>query len=759
MIKAVVVSISGIVQGVGYRPFIHRTAIKYKVNGFVANKGGEVFIHAEGDEASVEAFLDFIMQNYPSGANILSIQAMDDKPMGAGKFEIMDSMEDNQSAVGIPVDMGMCDDCANDMSNPESRYYKYPLTSCTKCGPRLTIVRKLPYDRCNTAMEPFQLCSECEAEFKNPADRRYHAQTICCPHCGPEIKLTDRSGNVIGGDPFENAGEMLKKGMILGVKGIGGYHIICDAKNSEAVLNLRERKKREYKPLAVMFKDIDAAEKHCNISSYEREILLNQQKPIVLLSRKNTSDLSEMVNPGLKKLGAMLPYSGVHYLLFDAQIEALVATSGNISGLPLVTGDEDAKEYIGGVVDAFIMHNREIVTPCDDSVVSVIDGQMHMIRRARGYAPIPIILRKARSLVLACGSDFKNTFCMAKNGRAYVSQHIGDFDRYETLQVQKEIKAGYESLLNFKPELAACDMHPDYRTTQYAEGLGIPVIRVQHHHAHIASVLAENDYEQEAIGVALDGTGYGNDGTVWGGEFLIASLDGYERVGHFKNAAMPGGEAAALETWRMAGAYLHDAYGEEMHDLGIRCIEELKSKNWEVLLRSTQTGLNSLKTSSAGRLFDAVSAILGICFRNGYEGQAAAELEAIADSGVSDIYGFDITENEPLTVDFNRTIKGIVTDLKSGAGLGRISGKFHNTVAGVVLEMCMIIRKKRNLDVVALSGGVFQNRLLLEKVLRALKQEEFIVMTNSAVPCNDGGISLGQAAIAARKELGTNGSL
>lgn len=753
MIEAVGVNITGIVQGVGYRPFIYLAAVRHGLTGYVANKGGEVLIHIEGNPSGIKAFLSYIKENSPQSAHIHSIVTVNEAIKGFNDFKIIKSIDDKTAISGIPADVGICDDCRSDIMNPASRFYLYPFTSCTKCGPRFTIIHRLPYDRCNTTMEPFRMCKECEKEFSDPENRRYHAQTICCPECGPKIKLVDKSGYEITGDPFDNARAMLKQGFILAVKGIGGYHLVCDAADDKAVSKLRERKIRKYKPFAVMFKDLNETDKHCEITGIGKELLLGLQKPIVLLRQKAESKISGAVNPGLNRLGVMLPYSGIHLLLFDSNINAIVATSGNISGQPLITGDKDAIELLGGIADAFLVHNREILRPCDDSVVKPVLSTVQFLRRGRGYAPLPILLdsKNKERQILSVGADLKNTFCTLKDGRAYISQHMGELNNLESLKIYKENIKKYRDVLDFTPDIVAHDMHPDYITTKFANEVKIPAIQVQHHHAHIASVLTENNFDGQVIGVAFDGTGFGPDQTVWGGEFFIATLEGYIRTGHLRQVFMPGGEMAVRQPWRMAGAYLQDTFGESFMDMDIPCVKELSNLQWPVLWKSVKYGLNKMTTSSAGRLFDAVSAILGVCYYNDYEGQASAKLESIANDEDEIAYEYEIYEEQTLTADFRKTIKGIISDVMNGKEINNISGIFHNTISRAIADICMKIREKDGINTIALGGGVFQNQLLLEKSLKYLSDSGFKVLINKLIPCNDGGISLGQAAVVAAK--------
>ena len=751
MVKAIAIRIAGIVQGIGFRPFIYVAATKHKLYGFVKNKGGEVSIHIEGIETDINTFLDYITKNYPQGTYIYSKQIIEEQVKGFNSFKICESQENEGTECGFPADIGICDECRADILNQDSRYYGYPFTSCTKCGPRLTIINSFPYDRCNTTMETFKMCKKCEEEYTNPFDRRYHAQTICCINCGPRVRLIDNNAKELKGDPFKNAQRIIKEGKILAVKGIGGYHLVCNARHEDPILKLREKKNRISKPFALMFKELESIEAHCYVSREEKNLLVSPQKPIVLLNQKFESNLPSIINPELNVLGAMLPYSGIHFMLFENDIDAIIVTSGNISGMPLIIKDDDALKNLSEIAEAFLVHNREILCSCDDSVSKVVQGVSQNIRRSRGYTSIPVNINYNKHSILACGADLKNTFCILKGETAIVSQHMGDINKLETLQVYEENIKRYMEVLNFKPKIIACDIHPDYMTTRYAKRLEIPIVKIQHHHAHIAGVLAEHNCSEKVIGVAFDGTGYGPDGTIWGGEFLIASLNDYKRVGFFKQMLMPGGEMAASQPWRMAGAYLQDAFGEELFKLDIECIKELIKNNWVTLWKSTQLGINSILTSSAGRLFDAVSAILGICYYNYYEGKASIELESMADYDCLDAYKYEICEKNNITVDFRKTIRGLVDDIISKINRREIVGKFHNTIVLVVVDICERVRNIEGINTVALSGGVFQNGLLLEKTICNLTKSSFNVLRNSIIPCNDGGICMGQAAIASKR--------
>lgn len=753
MKKAYGIKLQGIVQGVGYRPFIYNTALKYGLSGYTANKGGDLVIHIEGTEEQIEDFCEFIYTKIPIGAEIHCIEKAEVEVEDAEGFRINQSIEEKETSIGIQTDLGICDQCKSDIRETISRYSNYPFTSCVNCGPRFTVTRKQPYDRVNTTMEPFNMCEECKKEYESPGNRRYHAQTICCTKCGPKLRLLNSDRSEVSGESIITAKEMIKNGKIIAIKGIGGYHFVCNALDKDAITRLRELKKRRYKPLAVMFKDIEKVKTHCYLSQHELNQLKSIQKPIVILEQKKHSNLPEEINPGLNKLGVMLPYTGIHLMLFDQDIEAIVATSGNTSSLPLAYRDNDALGQLCSIADAFLIHDRDILVPCDDSVISVFKGTTQVIRRGRGYAPIPTRLsEKSRHTILACGADLKNTFCIIKDQLAYVSQHIGDMANLQTMKLYKKLIKHYSDMLDFRPDVIACDLHPDYLTSRAGQEMGLPVVKVQHHHAHITSVMAENNYYEDVIGVVFDGTGFGTDGTVWGGEFLIASLKNYERVGHFRQVPMPGGEKSAVEAWRMAGAYLQDSFGDNFKNINLDSVKYIVSNEWPLIWNSVKQKLNCINTSSAGRLFDAVSAIMGICYVNNYEGQAAMELESVALEENGEKYAYGISIGNLIVVDFRETIKGIVTDLLSKKSKRCISGKFHNTLSQIVIDTCCIIRDSRMLNTVALSGGVFQNKRLLANVAGGLKRSGFKVLTNRTIPCNDGGISFGQAVSAASQQ-------
>lgn len=749
MKKACEIRISGIVQGVGYRPFIYKNAVRMNICGYVANTGGEVLVHAEGNEDELRLFSEYLKKNSPEGSKVETFSVSPVKFKHLTDFKILQSISDNNASRTVPPDISVCDNCVKDISDSTSRYFSYPFTSCTKCGPRFSIVSNIPYDRENTSMNHFEMCDECRKEYKNPEDRRHHAQTICCPKCGPSFELLDSHGIKQSGEPFGKARMLIKQGNILAVKGVGGYHLICHAKNDKAVEELRMRKKRERKPFAVMFRDFDSVGNCCFIEENEKKLLRSREKPIVLLQQKDSSCLSTRINPGLNRIGAMLPYSGIHFMLFDNELDSLTATSGNISGEPLIIDDAEALEKLKLIADYFLIHNREILSRCDDSVMFCEEGENLFIRRARGFAPVPIKItgNNTGKCVIAFGADLKSTIALCKNNNIYGSQFIGELESRESAEIYKKTIKSYIELFNIHPEIGVCDAHPDYYSSNTARKSGIEILEVQHHYAHIASVIAENRIEGEVIGAAFDGIGWGTDETVWGGEFLKASLKGFERIGHIEQVPLPGGDLGAKEPWRMAAVYLHKVFGPDYKNLKIPCVDEIIKNNGDILIKASVAGINTVLSSSAGRLFDAVSAMLGVCYFNTYEGQASSELEAVADTRVRENYIFEIKNDGELIICFSNTIKSLVEDFMNGIDVSIISAKFHNTVALSIYEMCRKISEETGIKKAALSGGVFQNRLLLVKTINLLEQNGFDIYINKQVPCNDGGISLGQLAI------------
>ena len=774
--------ITGVVQGVGFRPFIHRQANRFGLYGWVLNSTEGVVIDVEGAPESVEGFVDSIVPEAPPRAVVDRVERTSLPPIGYTSFAIEPSDEVEGHFALISPDICICEDCLREMQDPSDRRYRYPFVNCTNCGPRFTVVKDIPYDRPKTTMGCFPMCPECEAEYHDPNDRRFHAQPNACPVCGPKVWLT-RSEQHFGArvpeaeEAIEEAQRLLVGGAVLAVKGMGGFHLVCDATNDDAVSKLRHRKRRSDKPFAIMSLDSDTVATYCYLSEVERQLLESPQRPIVLLRRKEHSPISPLVAPNNRFLGVMLPYTPLHYLLFeqgsgdrgqgtgdggpgidprppspDPRYLALVMTSGNLSEEPIATGNREALERLHSLADAFLFHNRDIQTRCDDSVTRIFMGKEAILRRSRGYAPFPVRLDFEMRDLLACGAHLKNTFCISKGNYAFLSQHIGDLENLETLKSFEASVDHYSRLFRLKIAAVAHDLHPEYLSTRYAWEKagrdGLPLVPVQHHHAHVAACMAENGSKGPVIGVAFDGTGYGDDGLIWGGEFLVCDLAGYRRAAHLRYLPLPGGEAAVRRPCRMAASYLLDAFGPAILDEDLPPVRALGTAELDVLQKQIRGGINSPLTSSAGRLFDAVSSLVGIRHEVNYEGQAAIELETAADLGTDGYYDWTVLPGSPLILDSAPLIRQVVEDVRREVSAGVIAAKFHNTVARMVAAVCGVLRDETGIGVVALSGGVFQNLVLLGRTNRLLKERGFEVLTHHQVPPNDGGVSLGQAVIA-----------
>ena len=742
--------ITGIVQGIGFRPFIYNLAQKHFIQGWVLNNEKGVFIDAEGEDGHLDQFIQEIPKLAPPLARIELFQVKRLEPLGYTTFEIKKSEESQEKFVLISPDVATCDQCFSELFSPENFRYRYPFINCTLCGPRFTIIQDIPYDRHKTTMSSFTMCPVCQKEYDDPSDRRFHAQPNACPACGPSLHLEDREGKEISGDPIEKTLELLKMGCIVAIKGLGGFHLACDAKNQDAVSSLRSRKFREDKPFAVMCRDIEEARKHCEINQEEERFLLGVERPIVILRKKKDSVIAHAVAPYQDTLGVMLPYSPLHHLLLNGPLKTLVMTSGNLSDEPISFKNEEAFNRLSKITDYFLFHNREIHMRCDDSVTRIVGGRPYILRRSRGYVPFPIKVPFPLEMILACGGELKNTFCLTRGQYAFMSHHIGDLENLETLTSFEEGIEHFKRLFYIEPKAVAYDLHPDYLSTQYALSIpDLPKMGVQHHHAHIVSAMAENGIEGDVIGVALDGTGFGLDGTIWGGEFIKANLKDFDRLAHLKKVPMPGGSMAIKEPWRMAMVYLSEAFGDETSKLRIALTNRIDFQKWDILKKAIQKKINTPWTSSMGRLFDAVSSLLSIRDEVHYEGQAAIELEMIADQSVKEKYSFHLRQDEkPMVIDSTEMIRGIVHDLADGTRSSRISGKFHQTIAHLIVDTCEVIRTREKLNRVVLSGGVFQNIYLLSLVTEGLKRLGFDIYTHHLVPTNDGGISLGQAVIA-----------
>ncbi len=755
--KLAIIKVRGVVQGVGFRPFVYRLAHAYNLNGAVRNTSGNVEIEAEGDKETLTRFVNDLETNAPPMARIEKVEVSFRPPKGYTEFNIHESLSQVGKYQLVSPDIATCEDCKQEILQPADRRYYYPFTNCTNCGPRFTIIEDIPYDRPKTTMRQFEMCPRCQQEYSDPLDRRFHAQPNACPECGPHLEVVDSSGNhVITDNAIESASALLKSGSIVAIRGLGGFQLACNAASEEAVSLLRARKKRPAKPLAVMMADITEIEQHCILSHSERKLIESPQCPIVLVRwKRDKSSISPAVAPNLKYLGVMLPYTPLHHLLLRATGLPLVMTSGNLSEEPIARDNDEALRRLGGIADYFLLHNRDISARYDDSVY-IVDDRPRAIRRARGYAPHPVFLPYRSKQILACGAEEKNTFCLTKDEHAFLSQHIGDMENEETLEHFENTIGLYRKLFRVEPEIIACDMHPEYLSTKYARKTGfeqgLNVIPVQHHHAHIVSCLAENKAQGPVIGVAFDGTGYGADGTIWGGEFIIADWHRYRRAAHLEYVPLPGGAAAIKKPYRMALSYLFTLLGEDFSPANLP-LGKLNTIEFDIIKQQVKRKINSPLTSSAGRLFDAVSALAGVRGEIEYEAQAAIELEMLVpdepDRMGTELYPFSIMEHNGVkTIKLAELFAAIVRDIEIHVPAALISLKFHHTVARIISSTCRLISVEAGINQIALSGGVFQNRLLLRLALDALQKEGLNVLTHHLVPCNDGGISLGQAVIA-----------
>ncbi|MDP4179793.1 MAG: carbamoyltransferase HypF [Bacillota bacterium] len=759
---SVEITIKGIVQGVGFRPFALKLARCLSINGFVGNKDSSVFIVAEGEEHKINEFIERLSKDAPKISVIKDFIVNKCSSRCFENFDIIPSITDNEESSYISPDLSICKDCKDEFFQKDNKRYLYPFINCTNCGPRFTIVEGVPYDRIRTTMNKFKMCSQCQNEYENPEDRRYHAQPVACPDCGPALRIVENNGNVIEDDNIlKYCAKKIMEGKILAVKGLGGYHLACDGMNEESIIKLRKRKIRDEKPFAVMVKDIKTVMKYCVISDSERKLLESVAAPIVLLRKKEGAGIIDAIAPGNPYLGVMLPYTPVHLGLFcHMQTDMLVMTSGNRSSEPIYYKDEEAFSNLKEIADLFLMNNREIFIRTDDSVTRIINEKEMILRRSRGYVPSPISMKLTgchMPRVLACGGELKNTFCITKGDEVYISHHIGDLVNSETYDSFENGIIHFEKILKTDFDIVAYDLHPQYLSTKYALSLQKKLFPVQHHHAHIASCMAENQLTGEVIGVAFDGTGFGEDGKIWGGEFFTGGYTGFKREAHLEYVKMPGGDMAVKEPWRMALSYycnsIEDIYGRidcgEGSDTENKLFKDIETNKINTVKLMLERNINCPLTSSMGRLFDAVSAIIGIRYKVSYEGQAAIELEHLADKSSIKPYRFSL---EPIDGKYiirtKEIISGIIDDFLEGQDKARISAKFHETIAFLVLTCCVKIREKSGLNRVVLSGGVFQNITLLTRCMALLNDNSFEVFTHSKVPANDGGLSLGQAAMA-----------
>jgi len=750
------------VQGVGFRPCVYALATAMGLGGYVANTSGGVIIEVEGPGAG--EFPDMLREGLPPLAHLTSLSVEHAPSRGYEGFEIRGSLE-GEGFTLVSADVSTCQDCLEELADPSDRRYRYPFINCTNCGPRYTITTSTPYDRPNTTMSAFTMCPECLAEYYDPSNRRFHAVPNACPACGPRVWLVRDGAETAQDDPVGATVEMLRQGRILAIKGLGGFHLACDALNSEAVADLRERKQRVRKPFALMARDVETVRRYCEVSDEEEELLLSARRPVVLLAKKGDCALPEDIAPGNRDVGFMLPYTPLHRLLMDG-LEVAVMTSGNMSEEPIQCRNQEALEALAPLADAFLLHDRDIFMRVDDPVVRVThhplsgnapvsapDKRAILIRRARGYAPEAIGLASGGPDVLAVGADMKNTFTFLKDDRAVVSQHMGDMDKLETVAFFEETLRNLRSVYRASPVALAHDMHPGYGSTRWAMGQEMPKLAVQHHHAHIVSVMAEHRLEGHVLGVALDGTGYGPDGTLWGGEFLLSWPEGFERLGHFGHIRLPGGERAIKEPWRIAVGVIDGIFGADADDMLQRLgfIERFGEKTVADVRRVAGLREFSPPSSGAGRLFDAASSLLGLCDESSFEGEAAMALEGAAFHATggheTECYPFDIAEGETRVVDMGETFRRMVLDMAEGCSVPVVAMRFHSTVARAVGELCSRLSAERGIGSVALSGGVFQNVTLMGLIMQRLASASLTAYTNRLVPPNDAGISLGQAVI------------
>lgn len=737
------IEVRGIVQGVGFRPFVHRLVERCGFSGWVRNTSSGAELELEGERAALFDFAGELERSHPVLALIESVTVREQPGLrGYDGFEIVKSERGAAVRTLVSPDVGICDDCRRELFDPADRRYRYPFINCTNCGPRFTIIKSVPYDRAATSMAAFPMCPECAAEFGDIRNRRYHAQPDCCPVCGPQVFFLDAHGAPVAGDAVALARDCLKAGRIVAIKGLGGLHLACTAEDPDAARTLRARKHRDEKPFAVMCRDADCAARLCEISRDERRALESFRKPIVLLRKRDPRGLAHLSENAY--LGVMLPYTPLHCLLFGDDIDCLVMTSANLSDRPILYRNEEALKSLAGIADGFLLHDREIQTRCDDSLIRIYAGRDYPIRRSRGYVPYPVITPEVTGAILACGAEQKASFCISKPGYVFPSQHIGDLKNLETLENYEAQIAHFENLFGVKPAVLACDLHPDYLSTEYAEARaareGLPLVRVQHHHAHLAACMADNGLDGECLGLIWDGTGFGTDGTVWGGELLRGGYGGFARLGSIRPIPLPGGDAAVREIWRTGLALLWEA--------GIPAGGLLEAGGREAVLQMLEKGLSCPQSSGMGRLFDGVCAVAGIREVCTYEGQGAVLLEAAAvpdEGGYTPIFydraGVGVFDWRPM-------VRAMAEELADGVPGGVLAARFMNTLVNAAALQCEDARARTGLNRVVLSGGVFQNAYLLARLPECLRARGFEVFTHSRVSANDEGLSLGQIFIA-----------
>ena len=759
MKKTVCIRVFGIVQGVGFRPTVSRHAMANQVKGSVCNMGPYVEIWAQGEEENVQKFCKDIRECPPERATILKMDV--EEPEEFPVFDTFEIIESGKIAGDIFVspDIAICPKCKKELYDKKDRRYLHPFINCTCCGPRLTILDAMPYDRERTSMAEFAMCEECEYEYTHPETRRYDAKPVCCNDCGPQVYVIGREEK--GADAIRRVRKIIRDGGIAAIKGIGGFHLCCDATSEATVQLLRNRKKRPVKPFAVMMRDMETVKRECVFSEKQAEVLDGHQKPIILLPRKEGGRICPAVAPGNPKVGVMLPYAPIQLLLFDYEDDiqlpdCLVMTSANTSGAPICRDDADAIRELSGLCDVILSNDRLIRLRADDTVMDFFRDEPYMIRRSRGYAPLPFMLKENwTGEVLAVGGELKNTFCVGRNNLFYPSPYIGDMGDVRTVRALKESVIRLTELLETSPKLVACDLHPGYNTTAAAEEMGMPLLKVQHHYAHILSCMAENDWNQPVIGVSFDGTGYGTDGTIWGGEFLMADYDGYTRMGSVKPFLQVGGDASAKEGWRIAVSLLREIYGEEAAESLVEKLKLCAKPVAKVQFKMAEKKINSVKSTSAGRLFDAVSAILGICNQSTFEGEASISLEFVAwkweerqKETEFPRFPIHVEGSDYFTLETHSLVEWIAERRISGESAEKLAWIFHRALAEMIVDACVYLKEKMGITAVALSGGVYQNQLLLQFSVERLEEEGFYVLRHRLIPPNDGGICLGQAVAA-----------
>lgn len=747
------IEVSGIVQGVGFRPHVFRLAHRYRLSGEVRNTSAGVTVEVQGESSSVQQFVCDLKNEAPPLAQITSISVADQNCQMETEFRIVHSDQGQSADTLIAPDIATCTDCLRELFDPIDRRYRYPFINCTNCGPRFTILKRIPYDRSNTSMAAFTMCAACQAEYDNPFDRRFHAQPNACWDCGPQLTLVDAQGLQVSGDPLELTCEFLREGKIVAIKGLGGFHLSLDAMNVPAIERLRQRKRRFEKPFAVMVANSDAADEFCVVCEDDRRLLESPQRPIMIMAAREQQVLPKSITPRNPELGLFLPYTPIQHLLLSlGNFRALVMTSANLSEEPICIDNREAIKRLRGIADFFLMHDREILLRCDDSVARSMRGSAAMIRRSRGYVPVPINLKRELPKVLAVGGELKNAICLIKDRSAFMGQHIGDLENLAAYNFFQESIQHLQSILKIKPEVIAYDLHPAYLSTQWAlQQRDIRTIGVQHHHSHVASCMAENHISNPVIGVVLDGTGYGTDSQIWGGEVLVADFFGFRRAAHFEYVPMPGGAMAIREPWRMAVAHLLHA-GERCFEEGAPFLERVPRGHIETVRRMVEQQIRSPLTSSCGRLFDAVAALIGLRCEVTFEAQAAIELEACSETSRDDsAYFFDVYEGDCRTIGTSRLTEQILFDLKKGVTRSAISRRFHNGLISTFTEIASKIGKETGIRQVCLSGGCFLNRYLTSGLIDKLEASGMHVFTQFQVPPGDGGLSLGQAMIAAHR--------